>query len=277
MNPEKVTDTTLRFINSWKTSDKRLESELLSLHNETFRKPDQYSFKITPKGLVDPISQKLVKEFILQTTPLQRQEYKVFSQLEAWSLNADGGIMLWLSPACNEYPCAKAIFSRIVYNMEGKKNLANSAVLFGNEATDCLDIIPHLNQQNADIRIQLFYIEENDEDLLSQIIWNIERYTDINLQQKSKKDLKQAKVFAKMIEQGINPNKIVIEMQKLGFLGTHPVSCPTFASATDTMLLNSRVFSFVNYEFKPGICRVCHQHTHVGPCCVCKECERKFS
>ena len=172
----------------------------------------------------------------------------------------------------------KAIFSRIVYDLGGKKHMANSAILFGNEKTNCTDIVPSLPQEvKEDIRGTLFYIDENDENLFSEIIQNIGEYTSIETNKFTNHNINQAKIFALMIEKGTSPLRVVQEMQRANFLGKHPISCPTMGSATDIMLTNSKIFSFVNYEFKPGVCRVCKQHTHVGPCSICKECEKKFS
>jgi len=276
-NPESPAETTLRFINSWSTKvSPRLESELLSLSNETNRKPDLYSFEISQEGLIDPKTKRLVKEFILKNSPIQKAEHEVFENLEKFAIQQDEGLTLWLSPPSTEYPCAKAIFSRIVYDLKGNKHLANSAILFGNQDTDCSGIIPSL-EPDIDIRKSLFVLDENDDATFAQIIKNIENYTKINSDNINQNNLFQAKLFAGMIEKGMAPDLIVEKMIKTNFLGQFPISCPNVNLASNVLLLNSRVFNLVNSEFKPGVCRVCHQHTHVGPCSICNECEQKFA
>ncbi|HJX45615.1 MAG TPA: hypothetical protein VJ399_00390 [Patescibacteria group bacterium] len=274
---ENNTQTAVRFIDSWKKNPQRLESELLSLHNETNRKKDIYSFKITQEGLIDSKTNRLVKDFISRNTPTQKLEYEIFENLETWAMTSDEGIMLWISPPSDEYPCAKAIFSRIVYDLEGNKDLLNSAILFGDETTNCSDIIPSLPENNKNkIRNTLLCIDENDEKLFSQIIKKIENYTHINSEDITSENIHQAKIFTQMIEKGVSPFVIVQKMKETEFLGQYSVSCPPKFSAMNIMLSNSKILNFVNYEFKPGVCRVCKQNTQVGPCSICKECEKTF-
>ena len=273
---ETTAETTSRFINSWKQNSERLADELISVHNETHRKADLYSFLVTFKGLIDTKTRRPIKDFILQDTDIQKTEFKIFEKLETFAKEEEG-IAIWISPPSNEYPCAKAIFSRIVYDLEGKKHLANSAILFGDKNTDCRDIIPIQTKNKEGVRETLFYVDETDEYTIPNIIKKIQKYTQIDLNKITDKNLNQAKTFARMIEEGQSPKDIVYKMQKTGFLGENPISCPTFGSASDILASNSRIFSFVGYEFRPGVCRVCKKHTHVGPCSICKECEKKLS
>ena len=274
---ENTTETAVRFIDSWKENPQRLESELISLHNETNRKKDIYSFEISKEGLVDPKTKRLVKNFVARNTPTQQLEYEIIEKLETWAITNEEGMMLWISPPSNEYPCAKAIFSRIIYDLDGKKNLLNSAILFGDETTDCSDIILSLpeNKKN-EIRNTLFFIDENDEKTFSELIKKIENYTHINPENLTNQSVYQAKIFAEMIEKGVSPFIVVQKMKETEFLGQHSVSCPPAFSAMNIMLSNSKILNLVNYEFKPGVCRVCKQNTQVGPCSICKECEKTF-
>ncbi|KKT32299.1 MAG: hypothetical protein UW21_C0027G0001 [Candidatus Woesebacteria bacterium GW2011_GWB1_44_11b] len=100
--PEHPVQTTLRFFESWtsnSTEEARLAAELLSVSNETNRRPDTSHFLVQDGILMDSETGKSVLKAIVPGV-----EYQVAEDLQNWASITDEGISWWISPKNNIYP-----------------------------------------------------------------------------------------------------------------------------------------------------------------------------
>ncbi|MDP3994940.1 MAG: hypothetical protein Q8P91_03850 [bacterium] len=209
---ESPIQTTLSFIPSWEAQNlKRIAVELVSLHQETNRKPDTYYFELNNEKLSDPETARPILSFISPGV-----EYKIAEDLQSWVSQNDEGLAFWISPALDgKYPCSKAIIHKIAYNLEGKKVLLNSAILFD-----------AFLEHPEELRRNLFTTQDSEENVSAILQW-IEK---VSKQKPKKADAspkirQQAEYFAQKIALGIHPHSIVGEMQQAGFLGQNSISC----------------------------------------------------
>lgn len=223
MSKETNTQTTASFIRIWYKNPDRLEPELRSVHNETNRIPDPSIFIITNKGLIDPKTNKPVREFIRNDTSFYKREFKVFETLESWAKDAEDDIAVWISPPYPEkYPCAKATFSRVSYDWQGTKYLQNTSILFGDEKTTRLDIFPNPKINNLEkLREVIFVIDEKTALKAIKKIQTLGAHFEENEESLNKEIIE----YIKDIKAGTPPSLIIAGMQTTGFLGNHPISC----------------------------------------------------
>ncbi len=216
-HPESPYFTTLRFVESWRQDQTRLKAELTSLNKETHRIPDVYHFQVD-ETLIDPETERPIFDFIAPGI-----EYDIAKRLEKWALENDEGVAFWVSPRLEGiYPCNKIIIHTICYTLEGKKVILNSAILFDGELSN-----------PEELRRTLFFAPDNDETFLRILNW-IENISHQKIQNRhGRHDYRsvreQANYFANLIRTGYPADLVVYEMQKSGFLGPNPVSCPSFS------------------------------------------------
>lgn len=258
--------TVKRFSNSWGTlNNNQLKAELESIHKETHRKPDTYHFRVEDKKLIDPNTNRPVEEFVYAGT-----EGTVFLKLQEWATKNDAGLAIWISPPLeNVYPCAKAILSRIAYDITGKKYILNSAIT--------MDLTEEIYNSRFK-RGNLYEAEDKEENIAKILSW-IERKT--NQKVKIADDSqKQTEYYVELINQGHSAGYVITEMEESGYIGQSSISCPT-------SLYLSTTTSFFGYSkesgyWKPGKCRDepngCGKYKdRVGPCKICDDCENDYN
>jgi len=262
---ESTTNTTLRFIDSWRNQNpNRLTAELLSLTQETNRRPDTYHFEVRNGVLTDQETGKAILDFILPGI-----EYGVAEKLQSWAKENDSGIAFWVSPRKHgEYPCEKIILHRIAYTLEGKKVILNSAVLFDAKL-----------KNPESLRQKLFTTEDKEETIFKILAW-LEKVSGQKTENKNNPEIiNRAVYFAEKIQSGHSPHSIVEEMQKSGFLGQNAISCGGIISQSfSNLVLGKSEISIMSSteSWHSGVCRICHASTLVGPCSICSLCEKKF-
>ena len=258
--------TALRFSNSWdeQVSSNRLIPNLISLNKETNRKPDTYYFWVDNGVLVDPESGKPVLNFVLPGI-----ERKVAEELQEWASKNEEGLGFWISPSLERiYPCSKVILHRISYTFDGKKAIQNSVILFD------------ANFETPELLRQTFFTQADTEENISNVLQWI---TEKSKQQIKSPDnelttRKQAVFYAKMFQRGVSREYIIEDMRKTGFLGENSISCPGTSTSFSSLIDSRASISLLSgvQEWHDGVCRVCGNHTRVGPCSICKPCESKF-
>lgn len=216
---ESPAQTTLSFIPSWEQQNpQRLVAELISLSQETNRKPDSYHFEIKNGVLIDPETNRPVLEFIQKGI-----EYDIAEELQSWTGQTEEGLAFWISPPLSEvYPCAKVIIHRIAYTLDGEKIVLNSAILFD------------ANLKNPeDLRKTLFTVQDSEETIFSILAW-IEKISMKKISTETGHPyIKQhAGYFAEKIIRGDPACLVVQEMQQMGFLGQNSISCSTPAGTS---------------------------------------------
>jgi hypothetical protein len=248
--------TTLNFFPLWEhQGEPRLVAELISVSKETHREPDTYHFEVNNGILIDPETRKPVLSFVARNI-----EYQIAERLQSWASENDEGLAYWISPRSREYPCEKIIIHRIAYTWDAKKVVQNCAILFDGELGN-----------PEDLRKTLFMVEDKEETLLGILTW-LGKVTTKKVEcGNGRGDFKEKAVhLAKRILKGESRYSIVNEMQKSGFLGNNPISCRrSFSDLTVSR-------SSLSYEYHQGTCCLCHKKNEVGPCNICKDCEKQF-
>lgn len=215
MTHAEATETTLlRFLPTYEVSPQWLKSHLISLSNETNRRPDPWHYETDDDNdLADPITKGKLLDIIAR---IEGTEYEIAQELNSWQKDSIEGIAFWVSPKLEGmYPCNKVIIHRIAYTPQLKKVVLNCAVLFDGE----------LDNSEA-LRQTLFTAEDSEENIFSILKW---------IGGKSKKQIaaggnggktqKQAEYYARRFRQGVPAESLVLEMRQSGFIGGHSISC----------------------------------------------------
>lgn len=209
---EAPTETTLRFIQNWTDDSNRLAAELVSLNRETHREPDLYHFFVSGDVLLDPETGRPILDFVAPGL-----EYQIAERLQRWAAQNDAGVAYWISPRLpGIYPCNKIIIHNIAYDVNGRKVVMNSAILFEADL-----------ENPEEYRRNLFTAEDTEETFRTILNWLSKvSQQEITLNPAKEDTRTQAVYFAERIRLGIDPQLIIAEMQNSGFLGQHSISCP---------------------------------------------------
>ena len=232
--------TVSRFSKTWNSQEQNsLIAELVSISQETHRKPDSYFFRVQNDMLIDPNTQKPVLDFVADGV-----EKEVAFKLQDWASQTNEGVALWISPPLiDEYPCAKVIIHKIAYTTSGEKVILNSAILFD------ADVVNPKHKRKT-----LYTITDDDQNIFKIISW-IKRKTqkDINLIQTTHHTKQRAVYFANQIRTGVPHHFVIQQMQESGFLGKNSISCPNGKSSfSNITTLNSEKFIFSGLEDEYG-------------------------
>jgi len=246
MKAEATTETVERFTEIWindSTEFDRLIPELISVSNETNRRPDTSYFTERDGELIDPDSKRPVLEFIAPGT-----EYKVAEELQSWVADTDEGMAIWVSPKLeNTYPCNKALIYQIVHTPDLEKAVQYSAILFDGDI-----------QNPEEYRKTLLTFEDDEENLVDMLSW-IEEVSGQDFDKKHSKDITQkAAYFAEKIKNGADKKQVVKEMRQSGFLGSHSVSCPAESTTfSEFSLKNAKIIFLSGEKFLLCQCPFC--------------------
>ena len=257
------------FVRSWRQNPARIEPEVISLSNETNRRPDRYFLELSNTGqLVDPETRQPVK--INTQSYLGKKEFEIFGKLQNSVQALDEGNFVWISPEYSgRYPCTKVIFHQIAYKLNGDKALLCSAILCNLSGAAVLEIADNLDGQKhkdiEELRSKLFFTDE--EKLIS--LW--EKLSEFQNLKPSFLFKSEIEYYAGRIRSGDNPSAIVQEMAHAGIIGEHSISCATGQSNTFSELIVGRTIT----PEVGNICRKCG--TMVGVACGwCKECWERY-
>lgn len=263
--------TVNRFSKTWEKKDKNsLVSEFISIARETNREPDNYHFTVKNGVLTDPNTGKSILNFIAEGV-----EKDIARSLESWASEKEEGMALWVSPSLEEtYPCPKIIIHQIAYNQQGEKVVLNTAILFDGEIV------------NPDLKRKTLYSFPDSDGNLAKILNWIKRKSDKNVVNKPSENVhKKAEYFAQLLQSGVAKQFVIQEMINSGFIGQNAISCPrsSFGAVSFAGLLfgSSQVVSIGSekkgWSYSAGHCRICDKdRSDVGPCKICKECEKNF-
>ena len=215
MTAENPTITTERFIGTWtstQTNNGRLVAELVSVAQETNRRPDIYSFKVQSGLLLDPETGRPVLDFIAPGV-----EYDIAEELQIWADENNQGLAFWISPKLDGvYPCNKVLIHQLEVAPDGSKSIYNTAILFDGKLED-----------PKTLRQTLFTRPDYEETIADIFSW-IESVskTSINNSPVQQTTYEQAIIYADQIQSGVDPRMIIENMRVSGFLGEHSISCP---------------------------------------------------
>ena len=287
MNVENINVAT-RFAQSWTTTpDERRVAEIISVFNETNRITDPWSSYVDEHGiyLTGSEDKTYVGEIIERDSSLGAIEGQVFDSLETWASQNEEGLACWISPAyAGKYPCSKMIFHQIAYEVGSlNKIVLNAAILFESSPQDCVSLaqklFPNLKDEITDtetLRSTLIIPGLNFQ--IGTVLEEIQKLDADSLNTTPKIATEElvvkAKYISHLIASGASADRVAREMQRQGLLGEHSISCP---SASQKLTFSELVTKNSDrYEFKPGTCRICGMATEVGPCNICRSCEKNL-
>lgn len=287
MNVENI-NTATKFAQSWtSTPEERRVAEIISVFNETHRFTDPWSSFIDEQGIYIKGSEEktYVGNVIDRDSQLGAIEAQVFDNLENWVDQNEEGLACWISPSYpGKYPCSKIIFHQIAYEAGSlKKVVLNAAVLFDSSPQECVvlahKLFPNLKDETADVEsLRGTLIIPGADFQIESVLEEIHKLDTNSLTstpQITKEELEvKARQISYLIGSGANAGRIAYEMQRQGLLGEHSISCPS-----GSQKLTFSEFSSLNsqrYEFRSGTCRICGMATEVGPCNICRSCEKKL-
>jgi hypothetical protein len=208
--PETITQ---RFIRHWQERTRepidpnRLRAELVSVAQETNRRPDTYYFVVSKNGLIDPETGQPILNFIAPGI-----EYNIAKNLQDWAIQEESGTAYWVSPKLDKvYPCNKLIIHEIVKG-DAYKKVLNTAILFDGEIND-----PEILRNTLVTNLNSY---EDLEQLIDFVVRTANNNADsISLQ-------KSAEYYAEQILSGADPADVVRQMKINGFIGDNAISCP---------------------------------------------------
>jgi len=251
MRIENPAITTSRFIPLWEGKHpSRITAEMVSVSQETNRRPDTYHFEFNEKGqLIDPETKEPILDIILPGV-----EYEIAEKLQTWGNSNSEGLAYWISPPSDsrKYPCAKIIVHRIAYmpkDGEMKKAILNSAILFDAEL-----------ESPEELRKTFLTTQDSEEEMQNILTW-VEKVSKkkINTETNQQQTREQAENFTKMVIAGINHRTIIEEMQRLGFLGQHSISCAGGVSTFTNVVLNNSSLLVENKRILCCTCPYCNK------------------
>jgi len=256
------------------SSEEILTNDLSSMSNESnlFLNPSYYEEK--NGRLWDPIRNRLVAGSAINA---DETEEKVINQLETWFLSHESGIAVHISPKKEPngkhpgYPEEQITIFRIGYKWPTLQKI--------------LFLTSHQFKANfknpEDLRKFIFTEDDKEQSIFEILNWlkNVsQKRVETNLHDVEKR-MVQARHYARQIISGVPIDVIARDMKQTGFLGDNPIGCGG-VTQTSTSTYSENITQFFDYtqteSWHMGICRVCGASTLIGPCSICRTCEKKF-
>jgi len=271
-----------------------------------------YRLEVNSEGKLESPSFGLVEKHLRDETELDKLENESVIKLTKWANNEEEGTAIWISPRSEIYDESRFVIFEIETS-QNKKTLNCRAVCGKQDQKDCLAIaeqllafsnlekgleeIDELRANIIPLIIQRPY--NNWLELLEDTIYAPEVWQAIKCGEDRKEKEKALNVAEKIVKKNLhniyqaqNFEKIIVgarmeeEASRAGYKLQESGSCGISNSRAlkNTGRLSSPFNFFFSggksegkWEYHLGSCRVCHaESVEVGPCSVCKICERKF-
>lgn len=272
MRIERPTETLQRFAKdiNWITQPiEVVAKDLKSSATESRHEWDAFYYEERDGRLFDPVRQKT----IVGTDGGDKAQKKVNQELEDWFLTHESGIAVRISPSGGEwnYPDEQVEIYRIAYSLPSlQKTLFCSFRQF------------RANLNNPEEIRQTIFSEEDSERAVFEIIKWVEKKSQQQVETIINNETlrsNQSYYYATMLKKGMNPGLVFDSMVQSGFLGEHAIGCAGSNTSSSLSLTDSPM---QRHEFSgtsgwhEGICRICGISTLVGPCSICRPCEKKL-
>jgi len=271
----------------------QLVENIASDSHETRRIPDPYIFPLRDKKLLTP-NGTIIENNIRNDSALDSVELKAFLKIQDWAESNDEGTAYWFSPPfLGKYDKGKVVASQILYDLDGQKILFNRAIDLDVDTKTILSIANNISEKTGSELI-------TDPELLRQtpifsrggqleiLLDEISAYTDQNqmVEEGTDIDLK-IETYSKLLviekmsgflysntsgSQYFHAHQIAEEE---GLIGKHIGSCGQGVKLSAFEAF-SEGGSQEKWDYHSGVCRVCGNSTEVGPCSICRTCEKKF-
>lgn len=221
---------------------RRIE-EIISVHNETNRFTDRFTYFYDEEGFYmwakdedNDIPKKIhIGEIIDRRSYPGTAEAEVFDKLDDWFTKNSQGWASWVSPPYpGKYPCSKIILHQIAYTSgDMQKVLQNSADLFNAPGEAILGILHEFFPQTQildgleALRPLLITPDDNFDPakLLDKIKEIDPNALAVNGGLDETQFVERAAHVSDLIGSGANSRFIIYEMQRLDLIGQHAISC----------------------------------------------------
>lgn len=220
----------------------RVIQEIISVFNESHRFTDSYTFFCDGGGfymLVEDektnATKKIsVRDVIDRSSSTGKVEAEILESLESWFTQKDEGTALWVSPPYpRKYLGWKVILHQIDYTSDGTKILLNRADLFEAQEEAVFSLIheffPERRNLNSLETIRSLLITPDktfDPSKLFERIKEIDpKAMAVNQKLDGAQLLERAAYVSELIHSGADSTFVVYEMERLGLVGEHALSC----------------------------------------------------
>jgi len=227
---------------------------------ETQRIPDAYHFLLKDGKLFSPVTGLPAEKSITRRDSLEEAEYQAFLQIQDWFVQNEAGLVVWINPSFpNRYGCAKAIISEIVSTTSLEKALVNRAVCFDWDEETCLAFARSLGLSRVnsgwELRTNPVFLDKGASEGVIGLI--------------AKHSPSQAQLI-------ISGQDFIIKERMMAEIasGYLPPSGDYLSSCGSALKIFTENSSQVGWEYNEGTCRICGKETSVGPCKICRVCER---
>ena len=222
----------------------RVIPELISVFNESHRFRDSYTFFFDEGGFymldedkrTSEVKKIYVRNAIERNSLPGRAEAEILDKLEAWFGQNEEGKALWVAPPRpnDRYrPGWKVIFHQIDHTANGEKVLIHGVDLFNARNETVLSLIreffpetQNLNDLEA-LRSNLIIPDAtfDQAELLKKIKEIDPNALAINQKLSESELLERATYISELIGSGADSMFVTYEMQRLGLIGEHAISC----------------------------------------------------
>jgi hypothetical protein len=283
MSPDLLQTRQQAFIRSGlKQPHPQITENVASEIHETNRSPDPYIFIIDNGKLLPPNREPFEIE---RDSYLGWLEAIAFESIENWANQNETGMVFWFSPPFpGKYPNAKVVASEILHSSEGEKVLMNRAIVLDidtktllqatNRFTGKLGLKKFRNPE--DLRANPIFTSQNE---MAALMEEITPYTEQTKLIGSGRDLVlKTETYSKLTIINSSQQLVYSQVHSIaeseGLMGQHKGSCPTAGKTAFERFSEGN--SNGKWEYHSGVCRVCGNSTDVGPCSICKTCEKRF-
>jgi len=231
---------------------------------ETQRIPDPWPYVVKYGKLYSPVTGEPAENSITRNNSIEESEYRAFRQIQGWAVEAEGGTAVWISRASRHDLSTKIVLSEIAYTLS-EKQLFNRGVCLDMDDAGCLSFAKRLGLATDITAEELVANPVFPRLTMPELVAIVSEYVP-----------RQAELIVKGEDLVIKENlKAAIALGRPAPMGPYNSSCgPGANSAFNAMYSNSQHSE--NWSYHSGICRVCGESTSVGPCNICKVCEKRF-
>ena len=271
----------------------QLVENIASDSHETRRIPDPYIFLVKDKKLVTP-NGAVIEKSIRNDSNLDSMELKAFIKIQDWAESCDEGTSLWFSPPFpGKYDKGKVVASQILYGLDGKKILFNRNIVLDVNTKTILLVANNMSEKmGLDLMTDPGLLRQtpifSEHNQLEILLDEISAYTDQNQMVEKGTDIdSKIETYSKLLiiekmsgfvysntsdSQYLYAHQIAEEQ---GLIGKYIGSCGQSGklSAFEAFSEGGRQ---EKWDYHSGVCRVCGNSTEVGPCSICRTCEKKF-
>ena len=270
----------------------QLVENIASDSHETRRIPDPYIFLVKDKKILT-LNGEIIEKSIRNDSNLDSMELKAFLEIQEWAENNNEGTAFWFSsPFPGKYDKGKVVASQILHYYE-QKILFNRAIDLDVDSKTIISIAnnisekagPNLIVDSEELRqTPLFFGHDRLKALLNEISaytnqsQMVEEGTDIDSKTVTYSKLLLIEKMSGFLYSNTSDSQYFYAHQiakEQGLIGKHIGSCGQ-SGKLSAFEAFSKSGSQEKWDYHSGVCRVCGNSTEVGPCSICKTCEKKF-